>query len=301
MNGPTQTRWHVLTECADVHLIEPRRKAAEWLSNKLNQFGREAQWTLAAISGAGNQLQPEQRMAALRFLLGLPNVVIPDCRDGESKLAQGYGKGFLKWIAVIIRTAGSTAQAARTGPERPAVQFRWLQTEGCAKWTSTRTRWMAMRGWREVHEGAALVRTCFRALRTWAAAAGPTALQQHQSARNIPKGGAGSFFTPMPDETRCGNAAYDEWSTLIAQRAVAPCFATWATLVAPRRSRLPPRTPADRALRSIERPSAECAHGGCGYATPGMTRISPGGRTRQTRRRATPRNMRERKSETLAT
>ena len=105
MNGPTQTRWHVLTECADVHLIEPRRKAAEWLSNKLNQFGREAQWTLAAISGAGNQLQPEQRMAALRFLLGLPNVVIPDCRDGESKLAQGYGKGFLKWIAVIIRTA----------------------------------------------------------------------------------------------------------------------------------------------------------------------------------------------------
>jgi len=231
MNCPAQTRWHVLTECADVRLTELRLKAAEWLSNKLEQFGREAQWALAALSGAGDQLRPDQRMAALRFMLGLPNGVAPECRDGESKLAKGYGKGFLKWIGEIIRTAGRTAQTARSGPDRPTVQVRWLQTEGRAKWTSTRTKWMATRGWREVHEGAGQVRTCFRALRTWAAAAGPNALRQHKQARQVQKGGAGSFFTPTPDETRCGNAAYDEWSTLITQRAVAPCFAKWVALV----------------------------------------------------------------------
>ena len=232
-NGPAQTRWHVLTECADVRLTELRRKAAEWLSSKLDQFGREAQWTLAALSDAGSQLRPEQRMAALRFMLGLPSPPVPDCRDGEPTLARGYGKGFLKWIGEITRTAGRTAQAVRSGPDRPAVQVRWLQTEHRAKWTSTRTQWMATRGWREVHEGAGLVRTCFRALRTWAAAAGPNGLLQHQYERNIPKGAAGSFFTPMPDETRHGNAAYDEWSTLITRTAVAPYFATWVTLVNP--------------------------------------------------------------------
>jgi hypothetical protein len=46
-------------------------------------------------------------MAALRFLLGMPNGVAPDCRDGEPTLAKGYGKGFLKWIGEIIRTGHS--------------------------------------------------------------------------------------------------------------------------------------------------------------------------------------------------
>ena len=141
-----------------------REKAASWLSEKLDAFGTpQAHWALAALSGAEGELDGNQKAGALRFMLGLPDTPKPVrfdlTADAARVLALGYGRGFLKWMAEILREAGRGAAAARAGPK---VQVNAVRTtvivyntrkhgadaevSKCLERPAPRAKWMASRG-----------------------------------------------------------------------------------------------------------------------------------------------------------
>ena len=243
---PRQTRWHVLTTCragegGDRALSGWREKAASWLSEKLDAFGTpQAHWALAALSGAEGELDGNQKAGALRFMLGLPDTPKPVRFDLTAEaarvLALGYGRGFLKWIAEILREAGRGAAAARAGPKvqvnavRTTVIVYNTRKHGtdaevtkCLERPAPRTKWMASRGLRAAWEGGVMVRKVFRALRLWTAMAGPVGLRRHRDERDArPRGAVGQ------EESKDGAEAFDEWASW---RAWAKGFRAWVECV----------------------------------------------------------------------
>jgi hypothetical protein len=105
-----QTRWHILTKCSLAQVegaAEQREKAVAWLDRNLEMFvGGQAGWALTALRGEGDRLRTnEQRVSALRFLLGCPRAPL-EGEDGKGEAAR-YVCGLLRPIArmlLLVRT-----------------------------------------------------------------------------------------------------------------------------------------------------------------------------------------------------
>ena len=215
-----QSRWHALTLCSLGDAAQLRERASGWLSRRLADFGTsQAHYALAALSGASDRLDPRQRHAALRFMLGLPDTptsqAITESPGAARTLALGYGRGFLKWIAAILRTGRTAACSARLGPSPKVNAVRttvvsYRQHEIVIERPVPRSTWTSSRGLREVWDGACMVRRVFRALRLWATLAGPDACHGPKRAPGTP--------TTAPDRdvgTEEGHWAYDQWARVI--------------------------------------------------------------------------------------
>ena len=149
-------------------------------------------------------------------MLGLPDTptsqAVTESPETARTLALGYGRGFLKWIAAILRTGHSAACTAQLGP-RPKVNavrttvVSYRHREVVIERPAPRSTWTASRGLREVWDGACTVRRAFRALRLWATMAGPSVLQRPKRALGVP--------TTEPDKEGgrdVGEWAYDQWA-----------------------------------------------------------------------------------------
>ena len=196
LEGPSQTRWHVLTECPlsrarEGHGRDARDKAIAWLErNVLGEFStQEAKWALQALKGAGRRLSSHQRVMALRFCLGLPTREQEDDMEAEQErsLAASYARGFLRPLLRVVREAVRLALNARGTWERSSLYtcLRWRMHDatrfggGVAHVTRprwfTRSAWMGRRSLHEVHEGGMWCLRCFQGWRRFVYASGPAA------------------------------------------------------------------------------------------------------------------------------
>ena len=212
-----QSRWHTLIECSLGDAPVLRERASGWLSQRLSDFGtQQAHYALAALSGAACRLDPRQQHAALRFMLGLPDTptsqAVTESPETARTLALGYGRGFLKWIAAILRTGRSAACTAQLGPRSKVNAVRttvvsYRHREVVIERPAPRSIWTASRGLREVWDGACIVRRAFRALRLWATMAGPSVLRRPKRAPGVPP------TEPDKEGGRdVGEWAYDQWA-----------------------------------------------------------------------------------------
>ena len=218
-----QSRWHALTTCVVGESAAYRARAEAWLSQRLSDFGTsQAQYALAALSGQAHRLEPREKHAALRFMLGLPDSPRSQCvvesAEAARTLALGYGRGFLKWIAALLREGRLAAIRARTGPQprvnavrTTAVSYRDHLV--VVERPAPRSTWTASRGLRETWDGACMVRRTFRALRLWATMAGPEVTGRPPRVLG--------FVTLTPDRgggSVEGHRAYDQWAEVIDLR-----------------------------------------------------------------------------------
>ena len=207
-----QSRWHTLTTCCVGDSAQYRSRAIGWLSPRLSDFGtQQAHFALAALSGGSDRLGPREQHAALRFMLGLPDTprsqLITESPGAARTLALGYGRGFLKWIAAIVREGQKAACTARMGPVTKVNAVRttvvsYRDRAVIIDRPAPRAKWMASRGLREVWNGACLARRVFRALRLWATMAGTAVLDRTRRASTEPDRDGGR---------EAGERAYDQW------------------------------------------------------------------------------------------
>ena len=218
-----QSRWHALTTCVVGEAAAYRARAEGWLSQRLSDFGTsQAHYALAALSGLAHQLGPREQHAALRFMLGLPDSPrsqsVVDSAEAARTLALGYGRGFLKWIAALLREGGRAALQAKTGPKTKinavrttVVSFR--DHVVIVEKPAPRSTWTASRGLRETWDGACMVRRAFRALRLWATMAGPGVPGRPPRVLGLP------ILTPdRGGGSEAGHHAYDQWADIIGIR-----------------------------------------------------------------------------------
>ena len=209
-----QSRWHTLTTCCVGDSVQYRSRAIGWLSPRLSDFGtQQAHFALAALSGGSDRLGPREQHAALRFMLGLPDTprsqLITESPEAARTLALGYGRGFLKWIAAIVREGQKAACTARMGSLTKVNAVRttvvsYRDHTVIIDRPAPRAKWMDSRGLREVWDGACLVRRSFRALRLWATMAGIVVLDRTRK----------PFTEPDREGGReAGDWAYDDWDS----------------------------------------------------------------------------------------
>ena len=232
----TQTRWHVLTACPQAELRELRRLAALWLGGKLDEFNTmQAHWAFAAVSGAAERLDAGQRLEALRFLLGAPDAPQPvDEAVCKKKLAAGYGRGFLRCIADMLRLAGRGAAKAREDTKINAVKtLAVARGEQVVVVMSPAPRrvWMASRGLREIWAHYVKVRAVFCALRAWAAVQAGCRMADGPQV----DGPAASAPAHAPDLTPGGAGGGEDWLARGGKWKVAGDYAFDAWLAESRR------------------------------------------------------------------
>ena len=190
------------------------------MSQRLSDFGTsQAQYALAALSGQAHRLEPREQHAALRFMLGLPDSPrsqrVGESAEAARTLALGYGRGFLKWIAALLREGRMAALQARNGPKTKVNAVRttvisYRDQLVVVDRPAPRSTWTASRGLRETWDGACMVRRTFRALRLWATMAGPDVTGRPPRVLGSP--------TLTPDRgggREEGHCAYDQWADVI--------------------------------------------------------------------------------------